>query len=287
MKPTIILGVIGAVLLTVLALMFSYTIDQQERGVLLRNGAIVGIAQPGRGYKVPFIDSVVEIPTANRTIRWAGKEALEAYSRDLQPAHIAMAVSYRIDPTKVDKVYAEFGGAEGVEARLINRVVAQELKATFGHYTATSAIAERAAMNAAISKAIRDAMPEDAPFALENITVEDIKFSETFEKSIDQRMQAEVEVQKFRQNAEREVISARIAVTQAQGRADSQLAVAKAEAEAIKLRGDAEASAIRARADALKESPNLVALTQAEKWNGVLPTTMVPGGSVPMIGLGR
>ena len=26
---------------------------------------------------------------------------------------------------------------------------------------------------------------------------------------------------------------------------------------------------------------------QAERWNGVLPTTMVPGGATPMISLGR
>ena len=285
MKPTIILSIIGAILFSALALMFSYTIDQQERGVLLRNGAVVGIAEPGRGYKVPFIDTVVEIPVSTRTLTWSGMSALEAYSRDHQPAHIAVSFSYAIDPTQVGKVYAEYGGAEGVEARLIQRVVAQELKATFGHYTATSAIAERAAMNLAISTAIRSALPKDAPFTVENITVEDIKFSDTFEKSIDQRMQAEVEVQKFRQNAEREVISAQIAVTQAKGRADSALAEAEAQAKGIKLRGEAEAYAIEARAKALKESPNLVALTQAEKWNGVLPTTMVPGGAVPMVSI--
>ena len=52
-------------------------------------------------------------------------------------------------------------------------------------------------------------------------------------------------------------------------------------------RGDAEASAITARAKALGDNPNLVSLTQAEKWDGKLPATMVPGGSVPMIALGK
>jgi hypothetical protein len=30
-------------------------------------------------------------------------------------------------------------------------------------------------------------------------------------------------------------------------------------------------------------NPNLVALVPAERWNGVLPTTMVPGSAVPFV----
>jgi hypothetical protein len=34
---------------------------------------------------------------------------------------------------------------------------------------------------------------------------------------------------------------------------------------------------------ALGTNPNLVTLVQAERWNGVLPTTMVPGSAVPFV----
>ncbi len=50
--------------------------------------------------------------------------------------------------------------------------------------------------------------------------------------------------------------------------------------KAIQERG-ALNSAIRAKA--LGTNPNLVTLVQAERWNGVLPTTMVPGSSVPFV----
>jgi len=96
-------------------------------------------------------------------------------------------------------------------------------------------------------------------------------------------MLAEVEVEKLRQNAEREKVQAEIVVTQAQAQADAVKARAAAEAEAIRLRGDAEATAIRARGDALRANADLVALTAAEKWNGQLPTTMVPGAAVPFV----
>ena len=56
---------------------------------------------------------------------------------------------------------------------------------------------------------------------------------------------------------------------------------------AIHRLGNAEATAISARGKALGDNPHLVTLVQAEKWNGVLPVTMVPGGTVPMITLGK
>ena len=60
---------------------------------------------------------------------------------------------------------------------------------------------------------------------------------------------------------------------------------AEAGATAIRLRGDAEASAIKAKAAALAQNPSLVQLIQAERWDGKLPATMLPGGTVPIIGV--
>jgi regulator of protease activity HflC (stomatin/prohibitin superfamily) len=122
---------------------------------------------------------------------------------------------------------------------------------------------------------------------IENVQIENIDFSDAYEKSIEQRMLAEVEVQKIRQNAEREKVSAEITVTQATAQANAVRQRALAEAEAIKLRGEAEAAAISARGKALGDNPHLVTLVQAERWDGKLPVTMVPGGAVPMITVGK
>jgi regulator of protease activity HflC (stomatin/prohibitin superfamily) len=99
-------------------------------------------------------------------------------------------------------------------------------------------------------------------------------------------MLAEVEVQKVRQNAEREKVTAEITVIQAQAEADAQLARATAEAEATRIRGEAEADAIEAKGAALRDNPSLIDLVQAERWNGALPTTMVPGSAVPFMNVG-
>ena len=116
--------------------------------------------------------------------------------------------------------------------------------------------------------------------------IENIDFSDAYENSIEQRMLAEVEVQKVRQNAEREKVTAEITVIQAQAEADAQLARATAEAEATRIRGEAEADAIKAKGAALRDNPALIDLVQAERWNGTLPTTMVPGTTVPFLNMG-
>lgn len=289
---TIVGGVALAALATTVIFGSWYTIDQGERGVLLRNGALVGTAQPGLGFKMPWIETVIEISVQSRARIY---NDVPAYSKDQQPAVMSFSVNYRIPGDQVGAVYESYGGEEGLLTRLVDRQVYEEIKNVFGRFTAVSAIQERTRLNAEIMIAITEAVR--GPVIIESVQIENIDFSEAYEASIEARMLAEVEVQKLRQNAEREKVQADIAVTQAQGQADSSLAIAEANAKAIKLRadadayatrakGDADAQAIAARGKALADNPALVALVQAEKWDGKLPVTMLPGGAVPMLNLG-
>src|SRR5205807_9938936 len=75
-----------------------YTVDQTERGVLLRNGAVVGTAQPGLGFKVPMIDSVEKISVRTATYTW---DKMNSYSFDQQPADLKISVTLRAAPEKV------------------------------------------------------------------------------------------------------------------------------------------------------------------------------------------
>ena len=58
-------GIIGAIVAIVVVVIIAagswYTVDQTERGVKLRYGAIIGTAQPGLGFKIPLIDSVEKV----------------------------------------------------------------------------------------------------------------------------------------------------------------------------------------------------------------------------------
>lgn len=259
-------AVLGVFILLVLAGSF-YTVDQGERGVVLRNGKLIHVSEPGLGFKVPLIDSVRKISVQSRI---ASYQQMASYSRDQQPAMMNVSVNYRINPGVVDEVYSDYGGELAMRDRLITPRVQQEVKTVFGQFNAVSAIQERERLNIEALQAVQNAV--GATVTIEALQIENIDFSDAYEQSIEQRMLAEVEVQRVRQNLERERIQAEIVETQA-----------TAEANAIRLRGEAEASAIDARGQALRDNPDIVQLVQAEKWNGVLPTTMLPGNTVPII----
>jgi regulator of protease activity HflC (stomatin/prohibitin superfamily) len=282
MTPRAVIGTTVAVAAGLFALTIVggsfYTIDSGDRGVLLRNGAVVGTAEPGLGFKLPIIDTVKEISIRANARRYEG---VAAYSKDQQTAELIISVNYRLPTDQVEKIYSEYGGEEGVLTRLLDRQVYNEVKNIFGKYNAVTAINDRGRLVADVQTALQTIVK--GPIIIESVQIENIDFSSVYEDSIEARMLAEVEVQKVMQNAEREKIQAEIAVIQAQAQADSQLAQAKAAAEATRLRGDAEAAAIRAKADALRDNAGLIALTQAEKWDGKLPTTMIPGSTVPFM----
>ena len=290
-------GIIGAIVavfvIGIIAAGSWYTVDQTERGVLLRYGAVVGTAQPGLGFKVPLMDSVEKVSVKTTTFTW---DKMNSYSYDQQPADLKISVTLRASPEKVADLYAKFGSVQTAVNQVVSPVVNQQVKVVFGRYTAVRAIQERGQLNGAIKDAITATLKDDPMIIIESVQLENIEFSQTYLHSIEQRMLAEVEVQKLQQNAEREKVQAQITVTQATAKANAVRAEAQANAEAtrlngeakasnIRITGDAEAAAIEARAKALGTNPNLVTLVQAERWNGVLPTTMVPGSAVPFVSI--
>jgi regulator of protease activity HflC (stomatin/prohibitin superfamily) len=259
--------VAGLVVLFVLGGSF-YTIDEGERGVILRNGKVVGTAEPGLSFKLPIVDSVREITVQAQARVY---EKVMVYSRDQQSAELHVSVNYRLPADQVETIYSEYGGKDGVLTRMLDRQVPEEVKNVFGQFNAVTAIQERGRLSREVQEAIQKAATNPV-LIVESVQVENIDFSDAYEQSIEQRMLAEVEVQKVQQNAQREKVQAEILVIQARAQADS-----------VKLQGDAEAHAINARGKALRDNPALIELVQAEKWDGKLPTTMVPGQTVPFI----
>ena len=260
------LGMLGGLVVAYVVFASWYTVDQSERAVVLRFGQLVGEAGPGLHFKLPWVDTVSMITVQNQTKRYSN---LEAYSRDQQPADLTVSVTYVVsDPSAV---YSQYRDLEGATMRLIDPRLTAGIKTIFGQYDAVRAIQERAALNNDFDAAVTAAI-NGGPINIISVQIENIDFSDAYEQSVEQRMLAQVEIQKREQNLRTTEVEAQIAKTKAEG-----------EAEAIRLRGEAEASAIRARADALRANADLVQLQAVEKWDGKLPTTMVPSSAMPFI----
>lgn len=272
---------LAIVALLALSLFFGtwYTVDEGERAVVLRTGAVSRVSEPGLHLKIPFLETVVHMSV--RTEKHVYQQ-MESYSKDIQAANLIVSINYRLDRARVAELYGQFG--RNVAERRVDPVVINSTKVVFGRFNAATAISERTRLIHEIAEEVRQELSGDNVI-VESVQVENIDFSAGFQQSIEARMQAEIEVSRLRQNLEREKVQADIQRTQAQARADFVRAQALAELEGITLRGNAEATAIKARGDALRQNPELIGLIQAERWDGKLPTTMVPGSTVPFLGV--
>lgn len=275
-----VIGGISSIALCVVLFGSFYTVDQGSRGIKTRYGAMIGTAEPGLGFKYPFIDSVFLVTVQDQSKVYEG---VQAYSRDQQTATMKVSVSYQVQPDQVEAVYTQYGSVDNLVARLLDRQVNKTLEEVFGQYDAATAVKDRAKLGIDFQTAIQKAV--QGPILIKSVQVENIDFTSAYENSIEQVTLAEAAVSKAKQVAESEKVNAQIAVIQAQAKADSQVAAAKALAESTKLQGEAEAEAIKAKSAALASNPALIALTQAEKWDGHLPTTMVPNSTVPFLNM--
>lgn len=255
-----------------------YTIEQGERGVLLRFGKVVEVEDSGLHFKIPYVDTVKKM--AVRTIKWTLKTAV--YSKDIQGAEVKISLNFHLSPASVGSIYAN-AGMEYDEKLILPQLLSVS-KDVFGKYNAVSIVQAREELSKEICRAL------EAKFApmgiiIESVQLENIDFSDSYEKSVEERMKAEVEVQKVKQNLEREKINADMLRAKAQGEADAKIAQAEANAKSIELVGRAEAEAIRAKSDAMKANPDYIRMLQAEKWDGRLPQSIVPSSSVPILKL--
>lgn len=286
-----VLGALGISVVTVLGGSW-YTIDQGERGVLLTNGALSGVVEPGLHFKWPILQSVQKIELRQQVLYWncpntsaecpdGTRHEMWAYSKDQQSAEVRVTVNFHVPESEVAQIYSTYGSVSAVADRIIARKAPQEIKVVFGQFDAVSVIQNRGKFNAEAAAALQRSA--DGPVIIDSVQIENIDFSDAYEQAVEARMTAQVEVQKQQQNLAQEQIKASIAVTQAQGRADSVKAEADASAYKTKIEGQATADAIKARAASLADNPLLVELTKAEHWNGQLPTSMIPGTSVPFI----
>lgn len=276
LKASSIVIILAGIMAVALLGMSWYTVNQGDRALVLRFGRVVSTSGPGIHFKVPFMDKVQKVSV--RTCKMAYKMAV--YSKDIQSAEIVLSLNYALNPAMVSEIYTKIG--IDYEDRVVLPQIMSKAKDVFGQYNAVEIVRSREKLTSAILTGLQEQFTQTG-IVIETVQVENIDFSDEYERSVEERMKAEVEVTKVLQNLEREKINADMERTKAQGQADARLAQAKAEAEAIRLVGEAQATAIKVKAEALGQNPNYAKLIQAEKWNGMLPQTMPPNSSLPIL----
>jgi regulator of protease activity HflC (stomatin/prohibitin superfamily) len=256
-----------------------YTVPEGYVAVIVRNGAVIGEAKPGLNFKVPMIDQAYDMSVQTRRVNF---EDVAAYSKDIQQATSYVTVNSRLDPAFVLKTYTTVG--LGYESVLLNARVFKHLKEKMGKHQAIDIINNRDL----VSNEVEDALREDmAQFGIivEDVQIANIDFSDTYEHAAEEAQVAKAAVTKAQQELERAKVETQKLIATADAEAKSTKLSADAQAYKIEAEAKAEAASISAKGQALAANPLVLELTRIQRWQGQVPSTMLPDASVPMISL--
>lgn len=278
-------SVLAAVLIAVFVILLIVDVVNPSYGFFAKvNAGHVGIVdnmgsvrdealQPGF-HVTGFFEKVV--PVDARVQKASGE--LEAFSKDIQQVILKMSVNYNIQAEKAGTLYKTIG-MNYADNMLAPRLL-ENTKAVIGDYTAETLIANREEIS---GKILTKMQADMAPYGIHVsvISIENIDFTDAFEAAVEAKQVATQEKQRARTQQEQQTMEAEQAAARdkikAQSAAEISQIEADAEAYAIQARADAEAEANAKIAESLTES--LIQYTQAQQWDGKLPSTYMGDGS--------
>ncbi len=235
-----------------------------HRGVVTQFGAVSGrVLDEGLHWVTPIVDSVTKINVQ------VTKEETDssAASKDLQSVSARVAVNYHLDATKVHLLYQEVGTDFG--PKIVSPATQEAVKAVTAQFTAEELITRREDVKTKMKDALRDALARRY-IVLDDVLITNFDFSPEFNRAIEAK-----------QTAQQEALRAKNELERIKTEAESRVAQAQAEAQAIRLQSDAANNENYVQLKALE-----VQLEAVKKWNGQLPTQMVPGSALPFLNLG-
>lgn len=254
-----------------------YTVESGQRGVLLTWGkASDTVVGEGLGFKIPIAQSVKKIDV--RTHKYEANA--QAASKDQQIVLTSIAVNYHTDPSAVVDIYRQLGSE--YEDKIIQPVVQEAVKAATAKYTALNLTDMRAQVSLDVTETLKEKL-EPRGIILELVSITNFDFSPEFDSAIEAKVVAGERKLTAERDLDRIKIEAQQSVVKAQAQADSELAIATAQANAKVLLAQSEAEALRLQKQQI--TSDLVQLRAIERWNGVLPATMM-GDAVPFLNLG-
>lgn len=264
-----------------------FTIDEYERGIVTRNGALSHIADPGLHFKLPFIDAVTKVRT---NLQQVSTNPLNTYTDDNQEVDAVLTVQYVYPSSELGYIYTNVGFDN---TKLMNMVV-DRWKTEAGKVNVSHLANNRGALTEKVRTIVQTEARRLYRIEVTDVQISNLEYQKTFRAAQEKAAVVKTEIEQaqgLRLKAEIEArtleIQAKASATQAteiaRGEAERVRLTGQAEADAIMARGEAEAAAQRLMADALSSNPLLVQMEQAKRWGGVLPQNIYAGAPIPFL----
>lgn len=255
-----------------------YTVTEGHIGIVKRFSEAKEQVNPGLHFKVPFVDSVEEIEVRTRK----NEEKMASSTKEQMPVTVSVSVNWTVDKTAALELFRQYGGLTQFESRILDPRFRSATKDVIPKFDAEKLIQDRATAIQAIEANLIEEM-KDFPVTVDNIQIENIELPVKYLTSIETKQTEKNLAAAEEHKLARQNLEAQRDVNTAKAKADGIKLVAIAEAEAIKIKGLAEAEAITAKAKALGNNPLIIKLTEAQNWDGKLPTTILGGENMPIL----
>lgn len=252
--------------------------------------------QPGLHFKLPFVDTIDRLQVSLETYRI---DRLTVNTVDNQPITVAVGLTYRIPSDAVLKLLYAVGRAGNADIEQnFERIIADRTAKVFAQQNTTTISENRERISGALKALLSTDLRSLYGIEVVDFQIAGITYSDSFRASVEAAVKAKNEAVAAENTVNRIRFEAQQAVARANGEAEAKLKIADADrqaailaatgrAEAIRLEGEARANILRLNAEILRSSPTLIDLVRADRWNGVLPQTVLSGteGLTPLINL--
>ena len=258
--------IVGAVIFVLALMAFSVLnpivrITAGQRGVVLQWGAVSDrILDEGIHWLMPIRDEVEKMDVKIQK----EEKGATASSKDLQTVTSKVAINYHLDAKKVNTLWQEVG--KYYSNRIIAPAIEEFVKKTTAKYTAEQLITKREDVKADLKMALVENLSKNN-IIVDDIFITDFQFSDKFNQAVEAKV-----------TAEQRALESKNKLEQVKFEAEQKIAKAKADAESIR---------IQAQAITQQGGKDYVQLQAIEKWDGKLPTQMIPNGTVPFLDLSK
>ena len=292
------LAVALALLVALLGLGLSvFVVEPTEMAGVRRFGTVTTTQPLGPGIylKLPLVDRVDRLQVSLDILRVAD---LTMYTVDNQWVKISVGMTYRIPTAAVFRLLYQVGRSGSFDIREnVEPIIADRAMRVFARRNTIKISEEREAIANEIRQAVATRLAELFGLEVVDLQIAKIEYSPTFVASVEAAVKAkndavaaENTVNRIRFEAEQLRVRAQgeadAAAIQAEGHKRAAVIRAQGEAEAVRLLGEAQAASLRARGEAVTAHPPVVELVKVDRWNGVLPLTVLGGGeALPLVNL--
>lgn len=238
-------------------------VDSEEKGV-------------GRHW-IGLNEELFIFPTFTQNETWTQSKQLSFQTVEGLSVTADVGISYHIDPSKVTAVFQKYrkGIDEITDVYLRNMVRDSLVKQASVLKIESVYGAGKAALIEAVQREVTT-QTADIGIVIEKIYwIGNLGLPENVVNSINAKIQA-TQMAEQRQNE----------ITQAKAEADKVVEAARGEAQSRIAVAQAEADAIRIKGEALRQNPSVIELSAIEKWNGALPQ-YAGGTAIPFINLNK